>query len=113
LTLDNALIADSVFRLAARRTELCAMAPQQETAPVSEKRYSLSRGRSYGVRRPMTDGVTQIACGVIKHLRRFAVPALALGVCALLLVAAQDLTKTLDYHAVVKTLRRMPSAQLI
>jgi hypothetical protein len=35
-------ITNSVFRLAARRTELCAKALQLETAPVSEKRYSLS-----------------------------------------------------------------------
>src|SRR5208283_5031243 len=34
---------NSVFRLAARRTELCAKAPQLETAPVSEKRVALSR----------------------------------------------------------------------
>src|SRR5208283_2758806 len=34
---------NSVFRLAARRTELCAKAPQLETAPVSEKRVGLSR----------------------------------------------------------------------
>jgi phosphatidylglycerol lysyltransferase len=33
---------------------------------------------------------------------------LALAVCVLLLVAAQDLTQTLDYHAVVKTVRRLP-----
>src|SRR5271165_487477 len=36
-------ITNSVFRLAARRTELCAKAPQLETAPVSEKRVGLSR----------------------------------------------------------------------
>ena len=61
----------------------------------------------------MTDGMTQTTWGVIKRLRRFAVPALALGVCVLVLVAAQDLTKTLDYHAVVKTLRRLPSGLLV
>ena len=47
------------------------------------------------------------------YLRRFAVPALALGVCVLLLLAAQDLTRTLDYHAVVKTVRHLPTNLLI
>jgi len=61
----------------------------------------------------MTNGLLLMVRGVTKHLRRFAVPALALAVCVLLLVAAQHLTNTLDYHAVVKTLRRLPSALLI
>jgi hypothetical protein len=39
---DTLRITKSVFRLAARRTELCAKAPQLETAPVSEKRVGLS-----------------------------------------------------------------------
>jgi hypothetical protein len=37
------VITDSVFRLAARRTELCAKAQQLKTAPVIEKRVGLSR----------------------------------------------------------------------
>ena len=61
----------------------------------------------------MTDAMRQIVWGLVMQLRRFAVPTLALLVCALLLVAAQDLTKTLDYHAVVKTLRRLPSDRLV
>jgi len=33
----------SVFRLAARRTGVCAMIPELESAPVSEKRIGLNR----------------------------------------------------------------------
>lgn len=36
-------------------------------------------------------------------------PTLALAVCAIVLFAAQDLSRSIDYHAVVKTLRRLPS----
>jgi phosphatidylglycerol lysyltransferase len=57
--------------------------------------------------------VPPIAWGSFNHLRRFAVPALALGVGVLVLIAAQDLTRTLDYHAVVKTLRHLPPDLLI
>ena len=41
-------------------------------------------------------------------LRRFAVPALALATCVAVLFAAQDLSHNVDYHAVVKALRRLP-----
>jgi phosphatidylglycerol lysyltransferase len=53
-------------------------------------------------------GVRQIFWGWGKHPRRIAVPALAVAVCGLVLLAAQDLTRTLDYHDVVKTLRHLP-----
>ncbi len=65
------------------------------------------------MRRAMTEGMIPIVRSMAKHLRRFAVPALALVICVLLLVAAQDLTKTLDYHAVIKTLRRLPPHLLV
>jgi phosphatidylglycerol lysyltransferase len=61
----------------------------------------------------MTEGVIPVVRGLTRHLRRCAVPALAVGLCVLVLVAAQDLTRTLDYHAVVKTLRRLPSGLLV
>ena len=73
----------------------------------------MSREAARATCRPMTNSLPSTVRDMTKHLRRFAVPALVVGVCLLLLVAAQDLTKTLDYHAVVKTLRRMPSALLI
>ncbi len=60
------------------------------------------------MRRAMTEGIVPVLRRLARHLLRYAVPALALGGCVLVLVAAQDLTKTLDYHAVVKTLRRLP-----
>ena len=46
-------------------------------------------------------------------LRRSAPPLLALLVCALLLVGLQRLTLSLDYHAVVKHLFRLPGIALI
>jgi hypothetical protein len=42
----------SVFRLAARRTSLCEVAPKPGAAPVSEKRIGLNRSprrRGYGL----------------------------------------------------------------
>ncbi len=61
----------------------------------------------------MTEKVPPTVRGQGRSLRRFAIPALALGACALVLLAAQDLTKTLDYHAVVKTLRHLPTELLL
>jgi hypothetical protein len=43
LSVRECVIMNSVFRLAARRTKLGAKPPGLEAAPVSEKRYSLSR----------------------------------------------------------------------
>ena len=45
--------------------------------------------------------------------RRFAPPLLALLVCGLLLAGLQRLTASLDYHAVVKHLRRLPDIALV
>ena len=41
------------------------------------------------------------------------VPALALALCVLVLIATQHLSKTLDYHAIVKTLRQLPPELLV
>lgn len=41
-------------------------------------------------------------------MRRAALPILAIAVCAVVLYAAQDLSRGFDYHAVIKTLRRLP-----
>ena len=46
------------------------------------------------------------------RLRLYAVPLLALGLCALVLLTAQQLTQTLDYHAVIKTVRSLPPGLL-
>lgn len=56
----------------------------------------------------MFDGLTQAARGSAAGLRRCVVPALALLACVIVLFAAQDLSRSIDYHAVVKTLRRLP-----
>jgi len=61
----------------------------------------------------MREGVDTIVRRLGSYVRRFAMPALALGVCILVLLAAQDLTRTLDYHAVVKTLRHLPPDLLL
>ena len=45
--------------------------------------------------------------------RRLAPPLLALLVCALLLAGLQRLTASLDYHAVIKHLRRLPDIALV
>ena len=42
-------------------------------------------------------------------MRGLVAPALALLICAALLFAAQHLSRSFDYHAVVKTLRRLPA----
>ena len=38
---------------------------------------------------------------------------LALGLCVLVLVATQHLSKTLDYHSIIKTLRQLPPGLLV
>jgi phosphatidylglycerol lysyltransferase len=40
--------------------------------------------------------------------RRIAVPAFAIAACIVVLLAAQELSHHFDYHAVVRTLRRLP-----
>lgn len=61
----------------------------------------------------MRNGPPSTVRGLAKQLRRFSAPVLAVGVCLLLLVAAQDLTKTLDYHAVAKALHGLPLGLLV
>jgi len=41
------------------------------------------------------------------------VPVLAFALCILVLFTAQHLTRTLDYHAVVKSLRQLPPGPLV
>lgn len=41
-------------------------------------------------------------------MRRIAVPTLALAACAIALFAAQSLSHSFDYHAVIKTFHRLP-----
>ena len=41
------------------------------------------------------------------------VPVLAFALCILVLFTAQHLTRTLDYHAVVKSLRQLPPGLLV
>ena len=45
---------------------------------------------------------------LIATVRHFVFPAVALAVCCLVLLAAQDLSQTLDYQAVIRMLRRLP-----
>lgn len=56
-----------------------------------------------------------VAPGGLKSLplRRIAVPALALVVCAIVLLVFQHLSKTLHYYAVVRSLRNLPPQALI
>ena len=44
--------------------------------------------------------------------RRIAMPVFAIAACIFVLLAAQELSQHFDYHAVVKTLRRLPSSVL-
>src|SRR5215475_2086284 len=44
--------------------------------------------------------------------RRVAVPVFAIIACIVVLLAAQDLSHHFDYHAVIKTLRRLPPSVL-
>ena len=46
-------------------------------------------------------------------LRRLVVPAAALGLCAVLLWAAQDLSTRFDYHSVVRAMRHVPARLLL
>ena len=59
-----------------------------------------------------SDAVAQPAAGRVQ-LRRYAIPALALVLCALVLFATQHLSKTFDYHSIVRTLRHLPAGLLI
>lgn len=45
--------------------------------------------------------------------RRLVVPAFAITACVVVLLAVQDLSHHFDYHAVIKTLRRLPSSVLV
>jgi phosphatidylglycerol lysyltransferase len=58
------------------------------------------------------DADAQPVAGCVR-VRRYVVPALALGLCLLLLAATQHLSKTLDYHSITKTLGHLPSALLV
>jgi phosphatidylglycerol lysyltransferase len=60
------------------------------------------------IRRVMVAGSDHVYRRYVGALRRYAVPALALAVCAVVLFAAQDLSRGFDYHAVVRTLRHLP-----
>lgn len=52
-------------------------------------------------------------CGLPVGARRWAVPALAVAACVVVLFAAQDLSRSFSYHAVVKTLRQLPPGVLV
>src|ERR1700758_4183772 len=58
----------------------------------------------------MIEGSTQAAAA---RLSSYVVPALALMLCALVLIATQHLSKTLDYHSVIKALRQLPPGLLV
>ena len=53
--------------------------------------------------------ITNAVRSRVAGLRHIAVPALALAACAAVLFVAQDLSHNVDYHTVVKALRRLPS----
>ena len=54
-----------------------------------------------------------IACpGMTLWLRHYIGPLLALGLCAVMFLTTQHWARTLDYHAVIATLRRLPVALL-
>jgi phosphatidylglycerol lysyltransferase len=56
----------------------------------------------------MVSVVTNTFRGGFAAMRRAALPILAIVVCAIVLYAAQDLSRGFDYHAVIRTLRRLP-----
>ena len=45
--------------------------------------------------------------------RRVVVPVFAITACIVVLLAAQHLSQHFDYHAVIKTLRRLPPSVLV
>ncbi|MFP4901918.1 lysylphosphatidylglycerol synthase domain-containing protein, partial [Paraburkholderia sp. BR14261] len=47
------------------------------------------------------------------HLQRFVAPVFALGICALLLVVFQHLSRTVDYHSVIRQLWTLTPAQWV
>ncbi|WP_321895160.1 bifunctional lysylphosphatidylglycerol flippase/synthetase MprF [Paraburkholderia heleia] len=47
------------------------------------------------------------------HLQRFIAPVFALGICALLLVVFQHLSRTVDYHSVIRQLWTLTPAQWV
>lgn len=67
--------------------------------------------RAVGARVTQARMVATLATGIRSKaagLRRLVVPAIALAACVAFLFAAQDLSRSFDYHAVIKTLRRLP-----
>ncbi len=67
-----------------------------------------SQPMRYAIRCYMGPGATKAMKGAATCVRRIAMPSLALGACAAVLFAAQSLSHSFDYHAVIKTLRRLP-----
>jgi phosphatidylglycerol lysyltransferase len=63
-------------------------------------------------RRAPVPATPPIPCGA-HGIGRFVAPAIALGLCVLLLWAAQHLSARFDYHSVVRTLHRFPAAVLL
>jgi phosphatidylglycerol lysyltransferase len=61
---------------------------------------------------PPSGAVAQPVDGRVLR-RLYVVPALALALCVLVLVATQHLSKTLDYHGIVRTLRQLPPGSLV
>lgn len=68
----------------------------------------LSHDIAYDINRRMTSGLIPWTRRVIAAARPYAVPAMAMAVCTVVLFAAQDLSRGLDYHAVITTLRHLP-----
>src|SRR5215813_3601794 len=68
-----------------------------------------------GARAAGTRGMASIEA-VVRRIgstgRRVVVPAFAIIACIVVLLAAQDLSHHFDYHAVIKTLRRLPPSVL-
>ena len=74
----------------------------------------IGSGESGGRRPPDVIETTPDTAGAKKHgFSRWLPPALAVVVGGLLLLAAQDLSQTIDYRSIVKTLRALPAHTLV
>ncbi|MGF6779960.1 phosphatidylglycerol lysyltransferase [Paraburkholderia sp. GAS334] len=81
---------------------------------VSARTDTVHQGRpSFSERFSRAFGASTIQRLKSLPLRRIAVPALALVVCTIVLLVIQHLSKTIDYHSVVRSLRHLSPQALI
>jgi phosphatidylglycerol lysyltransferase len=83
--------------------------------PTTDGAEALARGKPKKVPPLAATSSNVVAQSVYGRVlpRRYVIPALALGLCILVLIATQHLSKTLDYHGIIRTLRQLPPGLLI